>query len=365
MFHLQYKLSSKTHRVLVIIFLALLGTHLLDNRIYIFTIASLFLIDWKNLKIDTFSTLLLVAFVVSIYIILYISYKDFLLHSHIAIKSIPTFILMVLMYLLGGSITIQYNNNIDITVKISFYLLFSFFIAYSIMIIYSYFAIKQDMPLTWKGLFVNFPNQYSQTDVNGGRLISTIIAYYLTISSILFAYLVIYFDKIRKRKIFSFYEIAFFILVSLFSLYIAALMGRRTTIVLFIGIFILLLFIRILFDSTRKEKIYITLTIFLGTIAFYFLFEDFLIEKFSYIYTRLTHQGLKAARFSFWIPGLKIILHYPLGGGHLLSVSKGMQLAHNTWIDIGKDYGIIPFALFIISLISLSPQIPFKPLSLL
>ncbi len=30
-----------------------------------------------------------------------------------------------------------------------------------------------------------------------------------------------------------------------------------------------------------------------------------------------------------------------------MSVAPGIKLTHNTWIDIGKDFGIVPFVLFI------------------
>jgi O-antigen ligase len=64
----------------------------------------------------------------------------------------------------------------------------------------------------------------------------------------------------------------------------------------------------------------------------------------SHLLHRIVHDhAWRDRRFSFWIPGLKVMLHYPFGGGHHLYVGRDMKLAHNTFIDIGKDFGILPF----------------------
>ena len=50
------------------------------------------------------------------------------------------------------------------------------------------------------------------------------------------------------------------------------------------------------------------------------------------------------------------MLQYPFGGGEKEFGKLGTHLiaAHNTWIDIGKDFGVLPFALFLyISLLHL------------
>ena len=346
MYILQKSISWKTHLFLVTLYLTILGSHLFDDKIYLFVIASIFLIDWKN--IFSKESLLVAIFILSIYIIWFFLDHDVLFKRDVAIKVISQLLLIFSAYLLGRSIKLDIENSSPLAIKYSFYLLFSFFIAYSFMILYSYFTIKQDSPLTWQGLFVNFPNEYKRLHVNGGRLISTIIAYYLTISSFIVAYLVIFFDKFKTARVFSLVEFLLLIFISLFSLYIASLMGRRTTIVLFIAIFALLLLIRFIFLSTHKEKILIVLLLLATTLLIYYFFGDILKEKFSYIYHRLTHQGLRAKRFTFWIPALKIMLEHPFGGGHSYFVSPGMKLAHNAWLDIGKDFGVIPFVLFIL-----------------
>lgn len=326
--------------------MALLGSHMLDNRIYLFAIAAFFLVEWKN--IDIKKSLLVILYIVAIYIIWVLLDKDVLFKADVAIKIISELSLIIGLYLLGVSIDIRNIVSDSKGIKIFFYLLFFFFIAYSLLILYSYYAIAQDHPLTWKGLFVCFPNSYQETGVNGGRLISTIIAYYLTVVAALFAYATIYFDKLKSRKIFNYYEAIFIILLALFSLYIATLLGRRTTIVLFIAVFVILFLLRLIFDSSNKERAIITITLLALFFLIYLLFGETIRETFSYMYNRLTRQGLSAARFSFWIPGLQAMLDYPFGGGHGVFVSHNMKLAHNTWIDIGKDFGIIPFVLFLL-----------------
>ena len=198
MYTLQKSISYKTHLFLVTLFLTILGSHLFDDKIYLFTIASIFLIDWKNFFYK--ETLLVGIFILSVYIIWFFLDHDVLFKTDVAVKIISQLLLLFFAYLLGSSIELNLEHNSSQYIKYIFYLLFSFFIAYSLMIIYSYFTIKQDSPLTWQGLFVNFPNEYKRLHVNGGRLISTIIAYYLTISSFIFSYLIIFFNLSKKRE---------------------------------------------------------------------------------------------------------------------------------------------------------------------
>jgi len=336
----EKSIPDQVYHIILTLFFAILGTHFLNYHLYLFAFAALFLIDYKRVKGIDF--LLITTFVVSVYIIWFILDRDVLFKFDIALSVLSELALIVLIYLVGRSI----DFSKDINIKSIFYLLFIFFIAYTLVIGYSYLAIKQDQPLTWKGLFVVFPNEYNRLGVNGGRFISTIIGYYLTAMSLVFAYFAIYIDKIKKS--FKIYEIIILLLLSVFALYLAALMGRRTTIVLFIVAFAVVLFFRIIFDTNKKEKIIIVGLFLLLSLVSYYLFWDTIKEHFGYIYHRLTHQGLKAARFSFWIPGLQAMLDNPVGGGHGVFVGHNMRLAHNTWIDIGKDFGIIPFILFLV-----------------
>ncbi len=341
----QQKVSNHTHILFVTLILAILGTHLLGDNIYVLVIASLFFIDWE--KIVSKETILVALFLLTVYIIWFLVDHDVLFKMHIAIKVVSELLLILCFYLLGNSIHYDPHDQSSQSIRYIFYLLFGFFIAYTSMIIYSYIAIKQDHPLTSYGLYVNFPNEYKRLHVNGGRLISTIIAYYLTISSFLFSYFIIFFDRFKKKKIFSIWEMIIFITIALFSLYVAVLMGRRTTLMLFFTVFTLLLFVRFLFDSTYKEKGIIILLLVLLSIVTYHFFEDFIQRHFMYIYNKLMVKGIHDVRFSFWIPGLEAMLAYPFGGGHGVFVAHGIRLAHNTWIDIGKDFGVIPFTLFV------------------
>jgi len=222
--------------------------------------------------------------------------------------------MVLVMYLLGSSIH-PYSSikSSLLSEKRVFYLLFVFFIAYTLSIAYSYFFIPQDAHLypdkvVPNGMHVWFQNEYKRLHVHEGRLISTIIAYYLTFTAILFPFLFFKFKTFRERK-FYYVEWLFLVLLSLFALYISNIMGRRTVLFLFVLIFL--------------------------------YFASLIIVKYMI----------------YWIPGLKAMLAYPFGGAHEISVAQGMKLAHNTWIDIGKDYGIIPFVTFVLFCIMHVPYI--------
>jgi hypothetical protein len=338
--------TKKYYLLGVILFMALLGSHMLDNRIYLFAIVAFFLVDWKS--VDIKSSLLAVFYIVAIYIIWILLDKDVIFKADVAIKIISELSLIILLYLLGASIDVRNIVSSTKGIKIFSYLLFSFFITYSVAILYSYYTIDQGHSMIIEGLFVCFPNEYQRLNVNGGRLISTIISYYLTVVAALLAYVSIYIDKLKKRKIFNYYEIIFIVLLSLLSFYIAILLGRRITIILFITVFLVLILIRIIYDFSNKERVSITAILFVLLVLIYHFFAEELKEVFSYMYYRFHHKGLNAVRITYWIPGLQAMLDYPFGGGHGVFVGHKMKLAHNTWIDIGKDFGIIPFVLFLL-----------------
>ena len=65
------------------------------------------------------------------------------------------------------------------------------------------------------------------------------------------------------------------------------------------------------------------------------------------IIQRLSDKGLNDHRFSWWSDALNVMLEYPFGGGNGIYIAPHIRLAHNTWIDMGKDLGVIPFILFL------------------
>ena len=340
-------------------FLALLGSHLLDDRPYFLVGFLLLLVEWKKVLLREFLAVL--VFVASLYI-MWIYIDTWVLNRpDLMLKVLSQGLLILLMYLLGLSVPLSSQNN-D---KIFFYFIYIFIFVYVIMLVYSYaipyiedyqreeiffFVDNIVLPLPHEvqpvlkvyGLKVCFPNEYERLHVNGGYLISTIIAYYLSIMALLLPMLLFGLKRVKSAK-FTYWEIGIFVLLAIFALYLANEMGRRTVLVLFAFSFVvsaLIYFSKFIkYRNTKGVLLAIIALGILGAIAYYFLHDTLAMRK-------LLSAGLHDKRFSWWGHTVKIILDYPFGGGHSIYLTPKIYLAHNTWLDIGKDYGVIPFITF-------------------
>ncbi len=338
-------IPDRLHTAFVLLFLFLLGTHLFDYRLGFLLPFALLLIDWKRAVSLPFVVLTL--FMVSVYVTWYLVYYPVL---PVPMRTWTTIgpivwqgVLVLVMYLLGNSIRLSALRKEVKGDKHIFYVLFSFFIAYTLVIMWSYMTLVQDTPLTDKGIFVIFENAYHASGVDGGRLISTIIAYYLSFMVMLLPLLVIRFDFFKKSG-FSLTEWALLVLLALSAFYLSNEMGRRTVLGLF-GISLIYCSGYYLFSHV-KERIVKKGMFILAGIAAVLAVAAYMMHD-TWIMYKLIHKGFTDERFGWWVPGLEAMWHYPLGGAHELFVAPGMKLVHNTFIDIGKDYGIIPF-LFVI-----------------
>jgi hypothetical protein len=304
-----------------------------------FVAASLFLIDWW--KVWSKETGIVILFLLSVYV------TWFLLDHHIVENQwrIGHGILLFSGYAMGLSIDVSRLRDTAYKEKIIFYLLFAFFFAYMASLLYSYITLPSASALNREGMYVFFQNEYKRLHVNDGNLVSTVIAYYLSFSVVLLPFILFHFKTLLVKK-FHIIELFLFMLVALFALYLANAMQRRIVVFLLIVVFcyfaILLFFNHLRTKSYRK--IFSTLFIIIFSLsAGYYLMHDSEAMK-RLVSTNLLH----IRRFGFWLPGLQVIIDHPWGGGHGVFVGHNMHLAHNTWIDIGKDFGLIPFILSIV-----------------
>jgi len=331
-------LSTNQYSIMLMGFLFLIGSHLFDYYPWIFIIISLMIVDFKHAK--RWETLLLFGFIISSIVTWYFLDPNIVFNSRL----LGQFALIFIMYIVGLNIPITQNTTTVNIGKVFFYFLFIFFIGYMISIIYSYIFIIQDNPLSFLGMHVCFQNEYKRTQINGGLLISTIITYYLTFMANILPFILFYFKDFQKNG-FHYLELLFLSGLSFFSIYLAAQMGRRTTIVLIIVILGYLSLSKII--EHRKQinfKIIFLITTLFAIIigaGYYFL------ENTSVIH-RLMYRGLHDQRFGFWVQGIQVMLDYPFGGGYDIVLSNFTKLAHNTWIDMGKDLGVIPFIFFLL-----------------
>ena len=330
--------SNNQYTMILIGFLFLIGSHLFDYYPWIFIIIALFIINFKHVK--KWETILLLGFILSVAITWYFLDHSILFNTRL----LGQFALMFVMYMVGLNVPINQTNMTVPIGKALFYFLFIFFIGYIFSLIYSYIFIEQNNPLTSLGMHVCFQNEYKQTHVNGGLLVSTILTYYLTFMVTLLPFILLYFKTFKKNG-FTYLELLLLSGLSLFSIFLAAEMGRRTTIVLLIVILCYLFLYKLIEHGKQLNLKMIFLLIVLLTtltgIAYYFLEDTAMIQ-------RLMHRGFNDRRFGFWIQGIQVMFDYPFGGGYNVVLSNYTNLAHNTWIDIGKDLGLIPFILFLL-----------------
>ena len=336
------RLVGKSNILLVALFFFLLGTHLLaKNQWLILIIIALFLIDWKKVKIAVPELLVLGVFAFSVY------NKEYSINFSFAenTTSVGAILMLFVSYLLGLSIKGFLPGSLPNERKL-FYLLVGYSIGYILVILYSHIAIPQDNPLTTFGMHVYYENMWSY--VRDGKLVSTVIAYNLTLLGVLLPFLIFNFKEFRERK-FSFPELFILGGLMLYSLYLGVEMGRRIILLLLLISFIYMVIISLLKISKKYHMhhglFFAIIIILLCVPAYYYLLQDTLLIK-----RMITYSIFSDPRFSWWLPGLQCMMDYPMGGGFEVDLRPGKwsKLAHNTWIDIGKSSGVLAFASFVI-----------------
>jgi len=354
--------SERLHTILTLTLLFVLGTHVLDNKLYLLIPLLLLLIDWHKLTLK--NSFLVAALVIAIYGMWIYILPWIFQYQNLTITIFSHAILMLFMFFLGRSISLGKSD------KKVFYMLVMFFMGYMVSLVCSYlkpylqetseillaignelFVIIQQAPTAASslhgsaGMDVCFPNEYKRTHVNNGYLISTIIAYYLSFMAIILPFIVFNFKAMRERK-FSYFEYILLLLFSLFALYLANEMGRRTVVVLLLLSFVVVLIFSILSlikkNDLKRAILVVTIALAIVTGAYIFFHDTPAIQ-------RLVAVGFHDKRFGWWSKGIETMLSYPFGGGHNVYITSYTKLVHNAWIDIGKAFGIIPFVLFVMT----------------
>ena len=356
-----FEWSGTFKSALVFLFLVLLGSHMLDNVLYLFVVASLVLIEWQYVRSKEF--IILFLFILSVYVTWIFLDKQILYNFEYTLKLFSQGGLILVMYLLGRSISVDTTNE----ERKLFYFLYLFIIVYIVALVYSfiepylfkewggvilplgedifaYFPHEAESLVKKMGMLVCFPNEYKRLNVNGGFLISTIIAYYLSLMAILLPHIIFNLKEYRANK-FSSIEIVFLLSLSVFAIYLASEMGRRTVFVLLVFSLASIIIMNMI-DFAKKLNIKEFLFALALIVVFLWIGYGFLSD--TVIGKKMALVGLHDKRFSWWSGGIKAMLDYPFGGGHGVFLARNMKMAHNTWIDIGKDFGVIPFFIFVV-----------------
>lgn len=166
--------------------------------------------------------------------------------------------------------------------------------------------------------------------------------YYISVFAVLFPS-IIYFSKKKVRNIAT-------ILLSIFFIYASLATRTRTTLLVLAIVFFLQ---GVLFVILEKEKVMKNVTpkkigLFLGTIVaaiaiLVFVLKD--LEIVQIFIDNLSKGGgiLNNIRFKVQRQALSQIFDYPWGGSQMV---MDLKLAHNVWLDLAHEAGIIPFFAF-------------------
>ncbi|SFV63533.1 hypothetical protein MNB_SV-6-633 [hydrothermal vent metagenome] len=302
----------------------------------------LLFIDYKKIFSLEFATLLL--FIISLYGVYLNEHRD-AFHVPAWIGGvISEVLLMSFFYLVGNSIFTKHHHT-DIGDKKIFYLLYSFFIAYGIGILYSYFGFDANDKLSNYGFRVYYATQglHFHTD---GKIAVTIVSYLSSAMIVLMAMILLSFKSFRERR-FSYLELLLMFAIGGVLLWISLGTGRRLAILLVI-IASAWFYLQLLYKVYKDYRWYYTLIILFVTIGLLFAGYHSLQDTLAFK-RAVSHHGFTDQRASWWLKGLKYIWQYPWGGAdHIVVYKLHETKVHNTWIDIGKSYGLLAFVFGVI-----------------
>src|SRR5699024_3770554 len=173
---------------------------------------------------------------------------------------------------------------------------------------------------------------------------ATVVTVYLSFSLAVFPAFFIKNPKIKKGKILLLKTIIMFCALS--SFYITAQMASRTSIII-IGLSSLMIYLFL--HGFSLKKIIIPIITLLGIILMWVLFQSniFGIKTWwsqTSVYNRFQSSGLESSRYDAWKEVIKNMFNYPLGGR---KIDISISYAHNLWLDVVYDAGVLPFILLI------------------
>lgn len=318
-------------------YMFLLGSHLLVHYLWIFILPALLLIDWK--KKFPIEIYFLFFFLISLYGVYIYGHRGIFHDSKWSMGVIVEIVMIFLVYLLGISPK-KIDKIIVISDKKTFYLLYGFFIAYVLGIVYSYYFLPQNNPLTSFGFRVFYTKAHDLHLHKDGQLTVTLVAYFLSFLIAILPLILFNLKKLRRKK-FTYIELLLILSLGIFSMYIAFGLGRRLSLLILI-LFLLYFAIYSIYNITKRYDIYYSLSILVITILMAF-FVYYIFIQDSYLIVSIKYKGYADPRYNYWFIGLKDMWKYPFGGADKLPVFSINPRAHNTWIDIGKSFGIIAF----------------------
>lgn len=148
-----------------------------------------------------------------------------------------------------------------------------------------------------------------------------------------------------------------YITAVILSLAYITVLGSRTPIAIALIVFCVSIILDSILNKNKKRAFKIAIIILVGIISVMAIYKNNLwniknsiessniAKRFSDKYTNQSDYN----RFESQILGLKSIFENPLGTEQNIG---NLKYAHNMWLDVGKEYGLIPFVLLAIYSVS-------------
>lgn len=314
--------------------LFMLGLQLGFLSMFLFGIAVLLLVDYK--KIITTTSVLFFLFLV-----FFLSTRCF--HGEVGFSQmVETFFYYFFAYQLGASCLI-FNTEHAVSDRKIFYLIYAFFLGAWVYVVLN-FVFFDKYGLDPGLLHVAWPHKQLIPTTQVSFLLSPLLA---LVPMTLYHYK----DVFIKRKI-SFPELILFLVVIGTACLLVVEMERRGPVVVFLVVFIL--FMAKIIRDTAKLNNGINLT----EILFLLLIAGLVLYIFANIPTfdRFINQGIEdSPRFKLWHAGSLSLFEYPFGGCKdcLITVyNQSYMHAHNMWLDVGIEGGIISLVLLLLFQVS-------------
>ncbi|WP_183361792.1 hypothetical protein [Geomonas limicola] len=140
------------------------------------------------------------------------------------------------------------------------------------------------------------------------------------------------------------YKLMFFCgIFSLVGIYVNLILQNRMPLVTMAFVIILAFVYYIFTDRKNYRTVFYALSLFLISATVYYYFQDY-IQDFS-IMNRFKEEKFDNPRYSAWFTMLSGGL-FNVFGGRTADLGK-LKYAHNLWLDVSYDAGIVPFLLLL------------------
>jgi len=255
-----------------------------------------------------------------------ISYAVGFMIDYLRLPYWPFNLILVLCFLIGGGVSFVYLSINQVT-------------NYSLD---SFLILNRKVPDIWYAMFLG-----TKELINGPSLdLHSILGVSLLPVIVMAIFLIC---KFKKRSFLYLFIAVFLSLTFCTALYsVVSLQGRTPIVALVVTVISSMLFW--IAKSQDKNKfikmIFITFFGIIILLNFSYLYEHVINSLYKHkIFIRFEEVGIESSRYELWKIMLQGLFDYPLGGR---KINLGTEnYAHNIWLDVAYDAGLLPMVLLI------------------